>query len=99
MTMQPYRPNLPDSLTRNQRTDLSFVSEFEDYYQKFDSAMKALRLGNAYKLRLMQLEMHVSLGNDIRRTIYECDNPIVAQALRESFEAWIYQSNTILGGQ
>jgi len=100
MSLQPYQPpppSKPMGLNRQQRSDITYATEVENFYQQFDTTMLALRLTNAFRLRMMQMELHVQLGDQIYDYLIDHDNPVTAYAIKSAFDEWITVSNQILG--
>ena len=94
---QPYRPPIPTSLSKRQRADITYATEVEIFYQQFDAAMAALRLFNAYRLRNIQMDLQIELGERIRAHLVADDNPVTIYMLKATVLEWIKDSNQIIG--
>jgi hypothetical protein len=105
MSLEPAIPSssheliaFPRSTGYFERRDLERDARLRLFEVQMDAVTQALRMSNASKLTMMQVELHERVGADITRRILATDNPLIQRALESAFENWLSKSNAIVSG-
>ncbi|GAB3067957.1 hypothetical protein [Pedococcus soli] len=93
---QPPRPTMPGTLSRRQSKDLTHAIEMATYRAQLDAMLLALKIDNAFKLRLMQAGLTDQLLDKIERVIAQGCSPMRAQFYYEILCGFVDDSNAIL---
>lgn len=102
MTMQPFENSDPSQLPilrdarRAERSRLTGEVRAAIVREQLTGAVQAIRLSNAYKLKNMQLDMHIDLGERIANELETNDNPLTQLALQQAWADWVRTSNSIV---
>lgn len=86
MSLQPFRKAVPE------KTDEKIL------LAQVQGIASGIRLSNAYKLRQMELEMTLSLAEEVMEALKRTDNPLVRPLLLKLLEDWKRQSGQIVNG-